>query len=59
MRETSQGPAPEEDVIGTLLRPAEEAPEPPPPTPISTAEVDLSVVDSLLERPKGDVESGR
>ena len=61
LRDTPQGPAPEEDVIGTLLRPAEQAPAPPPPplTPISTAEVDLSVVDSLLEKPRGDGEGGR
>ena len=46
------GAAPADDVIGSLLRP-ETAPAAslPPPTRISTAEVDLSVVDSLLEKP--------
>lgn len=49
---------PEENVIDALLgRTAEPAPEaappPPPSTPISTSEVDLSVIDSLVSKPEG------
>ncbi|MCC6661694.1 MAG: ABC transporter ATP-binding protein [Phycisphaerales bacterium] len=56
-----RGPAPEEDVIGTLLHPAQDPPPPPeaPPAPMSTAEVDLSVVDSLIDKPRDRGEGQR